>query len=83
MKNGIHISLAELRSVEVAEDGKTAVIGGGALDKTVTDTLWAVGKQTGNKKSFPCYQGQMIVSVLNYNNQRLEHANASATWAPV
>lgn len=34
-----------LSSIEIAEDGSTAEIGGGTLSKTVTDTLWAAGKQ--------------------------------------
>lgn len=33
-------------SVSIAEDGKTATIGGGALSKQITDSLWAKGKQT-------------------------------------
>ncbi|TGJ85437.1 hypothetical protein E0Z10_g3301 [Xylaria hypoxylon] len=40
--NGVHGSITTL----VAQDGKTATIGGGASSKTVTDALWASGKQT-------------------------------------
>lgn len=47
MKGGVAISLSQLSSVEVAEDGKTATIGGGTASKFVTDTLWDLGKQTG------------------------------------
>ncbi|KAI1329133.1 FAD binding domain protein [Xylariaceae sp. FL0255] len=43
---GIGIWLNGLDSVEIAPDGSTVNIGGGALTKTVTDTLWAAGKQT-------------------------------------
>ncbi|KAJ0271239.1 hypothetical protein CBS470a_013211 [Colletotrichum nupharicola] len=32
--------------VEIAEDGKTATLGGGASVKTVVNALWAAGKQT-------------------------------------
>ncbi|KAF2966272.1 hypothetical protein GQX73_g7301 [Xylaria multiplex] len=39
--NGVHGS-----STTLAQDGKTATIGGGTSSKTVTDTLWASGKQT-------------------------------------
>lgn len=45
MDHGVGISLNQLSSVEVAEDGKTVTIGGGTVSKKVTDDLWAVGKQ--------------------------------------
>lgn len=47
MQNGIGIKLSELNSVEIAEDGTTAKIGGGAMSKTIVDTLWEAGKETG------------------------------------
>lgn len=46
MDHGIEIYLNQLSSVEIAEDGQTAKIGGGTMSKVVTDTLWAAGKQT-------------------------------------
>ncbi|KAI0376618.1 FAD binding domain protein [Hypomontagnella monticulosa] len=46
MKDGIQIRMSQLSSVEIAEDGATAKIGGGTLSKTITDTLWDAGKQT-------------------------------------
>ncbi|KAI1749587.1 FAD binding domain protein [Xylaria castorea] len=46
LRNGIEIWLDHLNSIEVSEDGATAKIGGGTLSKSVTDTLWAQGKQT-------------------------------------
>ncbi|KAI1733493.1 FAD binding domain protein [Xylaria scruposa] len=46
LQNGIEIWLNQLSSVEVAEDGATAKIGGGTLSKTITDSLWAREKQT-------------------------------------
>ncbi|KAI1496581.1 FAD binding domain protein [Biscogniauxia marginata] len=46
MQNGIEIWMNQLSSVDISDDGKTAVVGGGTLSKTVTDTLWAAGKQT-------------------------------------
>jgi hypothetical protein len=47
MKSGVEIYLDQLNTVQVANDGKTAKIGGGTLSKTVIDKLWAAGKQTG------------------------------------
>ncbi|KAI1424339.1 putative FAD-dependent oxygenase [Xylaria sp. FL1777] len=46
MGQGVAISLSSLSSVVLSSNGKTATIGGGTLSKTVTDTLWALGKQT-------------------------------------
>lgn len=57
-QNGIGIWMDGLRSVEIAQDGLTATIGGGALSKDVTDTLWAMGKQTGQ---FRCINPVMAV----------------------
>lgn len=53
MQNGIEIWMNHLNTVEIAEDGKTAKIGGGTLTKTVTDSLWPVGKQTGASDADP------------------------------
>lgn len=47
MQSGIEIWMDQLQTVEIAEDGKTATIGGGALTTNVTHALWAAGKQTG------------------------------------
>ncbi len=52
MNYGIEINLKKLNSVTIADDGKTAKIGGGALSKTVVDDLWAAGKQTGECDRF-------------------------------
>ncbi|RYP61604.1 hypothetical protein DL769_007637 [Monosporascus sp. CRB-8-3] len=46
MQGGVQIWMNRLSSVDIAEDGKTAKIGGGTLSKAVTDVLWAAGKQT-------------------------------------
>lgn len=46
MDRGVGISLSQLRSLEIAEDGQTATFGGGIMSKQVTDDLWAAGKQT-------------------------------------
>lgn len=54
MKDGIQIWMDQLGTVEIAQDGKTAKIGGGTLSKTVTDTLWAANKQTGEKPLLRC-----------------------------
>lgn len=45
MNTGIEIDLKQLSSVVVNSDG-TATFGGGTMSKTVTDELWAAGKQT-------------------------------------
>jgi hypothetical protein len=47
MTQGIEIYLAQLSSVEIADDGETVTIGGGTKSKLVTDTLWEAGNQTG------------------------------------
>ncbi|RYO82162.1 hypothetical protein DL764_009647 [Monosporascus ibericus] len=39
MRNGIQIWMDDLNSVTIAQDGKTAQIGGGALSKTVIDAF--------------------------------------------
>ncbi|KAI0122400.1 FAD binding domain protein [Daldinia grandis] len=46
MQDGIEIWMNQLNNIEISDDGLTAKIGGGALSKSVTDTLWAAGKQT-------------------------------------
>ncbi|KAF7589612.1 hypothetical protein BBP40_004026 [Aspergillus hancockii] len=46
MDHGIEIYLSQLSSVEIAKDGTTVTIGGGTKSKSVTDELWAAGKQT-------------------------------------
>ncbi|GAW10739.1 hypothetical protein ANO14919_000740 [Xylariales sp. No.14919] len=46
LQGGIQIWLDKLNSIEIADDGKTAKFGGGVLSKTITDALWAKGKQT-------------------------------------
>ncbi|RMJ25024.1 FAD binding domain-containing protein [Aspergillus sp. HF37] len=46
MDYGIELSVRNLTGVQVAPDGKTARIAGGTMSKTVTDALWAAGKQT-------------------------------------
>ncbi|KAF4457203.1 hypothetical protein F53441_767 [Fusarium austroafricanum] len=45
-KDVIIIDIRPQNLVEVAEDGKSAKIGGGASIKQVTNELWAAGKQT-------------------------------------
>ncbi|POS69298.1 hypothetical protein DHEL01_v212307 [Diaporthe helianthi] len=46
MQSGIEIWMNQLQSVEIADDGQTVTIGGGALSTNVTQALWAAGKQT-------------------------------------
>ena len=67
MTHGIEISLSQLSSVEVAEDGKTAKFGGGTISKTVTDELWKVDKQAG--KSTVSYIQSSLSRVLTFSKQ--------------
>jgi hypothetical protein len=46
MDHGVGISMSQLSSVKVNEDGKTATIAGGTISKLVTDGIWVAGKQT-------------------------------------
>jgi FAD/FMN-containing dehydrogenase len=46
-KNAIQIDFRNLNQVRVSDDGKTAIIGGGATVKTVVDELAKAGKRTG------------------------------------
>jgi hypothetical protein len=45
--------LRKLNHVEIAEDGKTAKIGGGASVKEVVDALDKAGKRTGQYPAIP------------------------------
>lgn len=54
LNQGMEIWMTNLTSIAVAADGQTATIGGGALSKSVTDALWAAGKQTG-EPTVPLY----------------------------
>lgn len=53
MRGGISIDLGRLDTVDVAADGRTARIGGGAKSKKVIDVLAAAGKQTGTSDDLP------------------------------
>ncbi|OBT61715.1 hypothetical protein VE03_09187 [Pseudogymnoascus sp. 23342-1-I1] len=44
--HGIQISMSGFTSIALTPRGATALIGGGALSKHITDTLWAAGKHT-------------------------------------
>ncbi|KAK8136495.1 hypothetical protein PG984_004435 [Apiospora sp. TS-2023a] len=46
LRCGININLRALNSVQVLEDGQTALIGGGTLTVEVTEALWAHKKWT-------------------------------------
>ncbi|KAI4868239.1 FAD-binding domain-containing protein [Hypoxylon rubiginosum] len=54
--HGAITTIGELNTVKIADDGKSAQIGGVALTKTVTDALWAAGKQTSGCHGF--HQGR-------------------------
>ncbi|OLN87860.1 6-hydroxy-D-nicotine oxidase 1 [Colletotrichum chlorophyti] len=45
-KKVVMIDLRDWNSVDIANDGNTATIGGGATVKTVVEALWESGKQT-------------------------------------
>jgi pyruvate/2-oxoacid:ferredoxin oxidoreductase beta subunit len=47
MDHGIEIYLNQLNAVKISPDGQTVHIGGGTVSHSVTQTLWAAGKQTG------------------------------------
>lgn len=47
MKGGIGIWMRQLGGVEIAEDGDSAVVGGGITSKELLDGLWAKGKLGG------------------------------------
>jgi FAD/FMN-containing dehydrogenase len=46
-KDVIIVDIRGQNDIEIAEDGKSATIGGGANVKKVVNRLWAAGKQTG------------------------------------
>ncbi|KAI1467640.1 FAD-binding domain-containing protein [Daldinia caldariorum] len=46
MRGGIEIWMNQLNPVEIADDGKSVKVGGGALSKPVIDALYAAGKET-------------------------------------
>ncbi|KAK5727767.1 hypothetical protein LTR17_012529 [Elasticomyces elasticus] len=45
VRNGVGIGMRGMKDVSVAEDGRTARIGGGILSGELAHTLWAEGKQ--------------------------------------
>ncbi|KAK8037952.1 hypothetical protein PG994_014719 [Apiospora phragmitis] len=47
LRCGVNINLRTLNSIQVLEDGQTALIGGGTLTVEVTEGLWAHRKWTG------------------------------------
>jgi hypothetical protein len=47
MDYGIQIYLPQLNSLSISADRTLATMGGGINSKSVTDGLWAAGKQTG------------------------------------
>lgn len=47
VKNGTGIWLRKMTDVSIAENGKSAVIGGGIKSKELVDKLWKHGKMTG------------------------------------
>jgi hypothetical protein len=51
MDYGIQIYLPQLNSLSLSTDKTLATVGGGINSKSVTDGLWAAGKQTGNVHS--------------------------------
>ncbi|KAJ5180966.1 hypothetical protein N7492_004176 [Penicillium capsulatum] len=47
MDHGIAISLSQLNSIKITDNGETATVGGGVMSNDVVDKLWAHGKLTG------------------------------------
>lgn len=62
MTHGINIQLTQLDGVAIAEDGRTAVIGGGIRSRNLTDVLWAAGKQTGAR----CFQAASVTHTQDH-----------------
>ena len=60
MTHGIEIHMSQLNGIVIAKDGKTATIGGGVIAKNLTDTLWAAGKQTGEKTMSSSHQDYLL-----------------------
>ena len=57
VKQGIQINLRQLRSIEVAADGKSAKLGGGVFNDDTTTALAAIGKASG--KLYGVYRHQI------------------------
>lgn len=55
---GIQISMAQLRNVTIAKDGKSALMQGGVYDAQVIEELWDAGYIT-SKSSQPITRRQM------------------------
>lgn len=53
MHHGIEILMRKMNSITIAPDGESATIGGGALAKSIVDTLWEQNKQTGQLSHLP------------------------------
>ena len=47
VKGGIQINLRQLRNITIAEDGNSAILGGGVYNDDVVSALAAVGKASG------------------------------------
>ena len=48
-KKAIEIHVRALNSVTLANDGKSASVGGGSYNQEIIDTLWAKGKASGKR----------------------------------
>lgn len=46
MKSGIGIYMQQMTDVKIAEDGQSAIIGGGITSRQLIDHLWPQGKQS-------------------------------------
>jgi hypothetical protein len=78
VKNGIEIWMRSLNKIAIAQDGKTVTLGGGVLSKSVTETLWRAGKQTG--KSLATQYTQKATKHATCSDWRLRMREHSRAW---
>lgn len=68
MKHGIEINMRRLASIDIAQDGKSAVMGGGVFVDEIIRTLDAKGKTTGK---VPALVWETAVTLINSSNRLL------------
>jgi hypothetical protein len=75
MDHGIQIYLPKLNTLSISTDQTLVTVGGGINSKTLTDALWAAGKQTG--------KSGCITALSQAATKQLKsrvHVNVSASW---
>ena len=55
VKHGVGINMRHMNHVQIAEDGKSATIGGGILTKQLIDALWEEGKLASTSSIHQCF----------------------------